>query len=529
MKNWMEKLVRAAPWCLLLGVVFVGLAVTHGRLNRIRREEELTMVEPVENAPPVVAFTTVALGGFRGLVADWLWLRSRRMQDEGNYFEMVQLADWIVKLQPRFTAATAFLAWNMSYNISVTFSDFEDRWRWVRRGIELIRDEALVYNPGDPELYHQLAWIYRHKVGQNLDDANRYYKTQMAREFMGIFGVYPPDWAAWRQAPETLDELDRAVPSDSPVRTAMTENGWSLRDVELRFRATGGLPDAIANLEWVDQELAVLERSFRRRWLRETKKLEVEVIQTLNETYGALDWRLPQAHAIYWAYKGLEQAEGRIHMSCERLVTHALNQAFYEGRLLYVREGDAEFLDLAPNINVIDVALQRHKQNLENHPGNIGFKAGYKNFLIDAVVVLYTYGEQERAREIMRIGREEVNEREFRGTVEQFALRNLGKDVTDATQKQAAAAVRGYLYQACRSLAYGDYERAGQFERIGRLIREKYMARYARDESQRQRRGLPPYSVMKQNTVDLALKQFPPLLAARLEAAIRTLIDAPEE
>ena len=31
-----------------------------------------------DNAPPVVAFTTVALGSFRGLVADFLWLRSNR-------------------------------------------------------------------------------------------------------------------------------------------------------------------------------------------------------------------------------------------------------------------------------------------------------------------------------------------------------------------------------------------------------------------------------------------------------------------
>ncbi|MBR5024103.1 MAG: hypothetical protein IKX48_03480, partial [Victivallales bacterium] len=164
---------------LIVAIILIGAALSfvQGKMNAIRYTEKLTDTDPLENAPPAVAFTSVALGGFRGLVADYLWLRSSKMQEEGNYFEMVQLADWLVKLQPRYTTAHAFLAWNMAYNVSVTFTGFEDRWRWVKRGIELIRDEALEYNPGDPELFRQLGWIYQHKMGQDLDDANRFYKT----------------------------------------------------------------------------------------------------------------------------------------------------------------------------------------------------------------------------------------------------------------------------------------------------------------------------------------------------------------
>ncbi|HOG50947.1 MAG TPA: hypothetical protein PKY10_10170, partial [Lentisphaeria bacterium] len=133
MKNFARPILGFAIAFALLGL---SLSVVQSRMNAIRYTEQLTDTDPLENAPPLVAFTSVALGGFRGLVADWLWLRSSKMQDEGNYFEMVQLADWIVKLQPRFTGSHAFLAWNMAYNISVTFTSFEDRWRWVKRGIE---------------------------------------------------------------------------------------------------------------------------------------------------------------------------------------------------------------------------------------------------------------------------------------------------------------------------------------------------------------------------------------------------------
>lgn len=528
MSNWMEKLARLVPVLLVLALLVGGLSVTQGRLNDIRREANLTMAAPLENAPPVVAFTTVALGGFRGLVADWLWLRSRRLQDEGNYFEMVQLANWIVKLQPRFTGATAFLAWNMSYNISVTFSDFEDRWRWVQRGIELIRDEALVYNPGDPDLYQELAWIYRHKVGQKLDDANRYYKTEMAREIQHILGTYPPDWAAWQRAPATLAELRASLDPSSPVWEALNTMGLDLEEFEIRFRAEGGLPGEFVALL---PDVAVadgLERSLRRRWLYDEYKLEPALIRTLNATYGALDWRLPQAHAIYWAYKGLQLAEGQVHTDCERLITHALNQAFYEGRLLYVREGDEEYLDLSPNIHVADVTLARHRENLANHPDNIGFRSGYKNFLIDAVVVLYTYGAVEKAEQVLAEGRAEFG-REFRGSVERFALRQLAKDIRDATQAQAAATVRGYLFQACRSLAFADFDRAGNFEKLAHDIWRRYMADAAGSAEQRKRRGLPPYAEMKQNTFDMCMQQFAPPLAARLKAAISTLQGTDEE
>jgi len=121
---------RCFPYVLIICCLFGSYGIQN-RMNEIRINEKLTDTDLAENAPPIVAFTTVALGSFRGLVADMLWLYSGRMKDQGNYFEMYQLASWMVKLQPRFTGATSYLAWNMAYNVSVTFAGNEDRWRWV--------------------------------------------------------------------------------------------------------------------------------------------------------------------------------------------------------------------------------------------------------------------------------------------------------------------------------------------------------------------------------------------------------------
>ena len=119
----------------------------------------------------MLAFTTVALGGFRGLISNALWIRANDLQDEDKFFEMAQLADWITKLEPHFVQVWLVQAWNMAYNISVKFNDSADRWRWVQRGIELLRDEGLRYNPNETLIYRELAWFFQHKMGANLDDA----------------------------------------------------------------------------------------------------------------------------------------------------------------------------------------------------------------------------------------------------------------------------------------------------------------------------------------------------------------------
>src|SRR6476661_1304565 len=160
-------------------VLLIGVSRFQNSLNRQRAEPELGLTRGVglgSNAPPVLAFTTVALGGFRGLIANALWIRANDLQQDGKYFEMVQLADWITKLQPDIVTVWVHQAWNMAYNITVKFPDHQDRWIWVKRAIELLRDQAIKYNPKEPLLYRELGWIFQHKMGHYMDDATETYK-----------------------------------------------------------------------------------------------------------------------------------------------------------------------------------------------------------------------------------------------------------------------------------------------------------------------------------------------------------------
>ncbi len=513
--NLPKRVLTAVCFAGILALLVAGLSLVQNHMNAIRVEERLTDTGPLENAPPMVAFTTVALGGFRGLLADYLWLRSSKMQEQGKYFEMVQLASWLVKLQPRFTAATAFLAWNMAYNVSVTFSSHVDRWRWVRRGIELIRDEALNYNPGDPELFHQLGWIYQHKLGKDLDDANRYYKSEMAKEMIKVLGDYYDDWEDLANAPLTPAKLKAYIGADSPFWSALAEQGMTFDKLEKVFRGRGDLPPEIASALKSPEEARIIQLCLRRRWVELRYKLDPALVVELNRKYGPLDWRLPEAHAIYWATRGRRQwnedKDNFKRLSCDRMIFQALNAAFQGGRVVYLK--DIKHLEMTPNVGLAEAAKQAYINAWDLH-GEKTIRGAFENFMVDAVVVLFKFGRKKQAAEFFAEAKERFGRR-FDGELEEFVLKELSRDMSMASYNQAQGTVQGYLLQACYALALGETEQAATYELIAKKLYIKYHKEIGR--STKKRRGLPPFDQMKRSAIkDSAQKYFSPRIYQRL-------------
>ncbi len=527
----MKKIIVISTCLALVIALAIGSRIVQTRMNDIRESEKLTATSVVENAPPVVAFTTVALGGFRGLVADLLWLRLQRKQEAGSYFEMVQLASWITKLQPRFTGATAYLAWNMAYNISVTFNRPEDRWRWVQRGIELIRDEALVYNPADPTLFKELGWIYQHKLGQEMDDANLYYKWQLAKKMMDVLGEYPVDWRKWNATPITIKELkDSLTQSEHPKLIELMNAPEQVQKLEKQFwDAVGTIPEAATASEMTTSERERLALFFRVRRLQNELKLDPGLMAELDDKYGDFDWRLPEAHAVYWASRGLEYAEGGTNIACERMVFQSLHNAFIGGRLVYLEteETDKPIIQFTPNVNLADAVNRAYHTSLEQHPEQSSVRSSHKNFLRHAVATLYSFGQEKQASEYLNELRERYPGAENKVPLEEYVIRRLAGDIATASYDQGQGLVQAYLWQTCYNLALGEFERAQAMERIARQIWIRYMKSIG--ESTHERRGLAPFEKMREGMFRNCLEQFPPELAARLRTAAAQWPGAPKQ
>ena len=169
---------------------------------------------PVKS-PAVAESAIAALGGFRSVAAEAVWFRADRLQRDGRYVELAQLASTLTFLEPHTPEVWSYSAWNLAYNISVMMPTEEDRWRWVRAAIRLLRDEGLKLNPEEPELYRELAWMFQLKLGADIDSAAPLYRVKW-REIVEDVAAR----GAW-------DELAMSVPLKTEVEREYGVSDWT--------------------------------------------------------------------------------------------------------------------------------------------------------------------------------------------------------------------------------------------------------------------------------------------------------------
>jgi hypothetical protein len=497
MKN---KFVKYIFCVLCLIPLLFAISNLQQRINRIRKKENLIESEQFENAPPLISFVSVALGSFRGLLADFLWLRVNQLQMDKKYYEMYQLSTWIAGLQPRFPGAIAHLAWNMAYNISVTCSSHKDRWRWVKKGIELLRDQAIQNNPSEPQLYRELAWIYVHKIGNVMDEANIYYKTQMAMDYMKVFGSADPDWNKFEKAPKKFSVLLKNINlSEQQFGDILKKSGISsYKRLTNEFKKN---PIFSQKLKDNLNELQVekLELFLRVNLLRRVYKLDPGTILQINKKYGKLDWRLPSSHAIYWAYKGIEEAVKykKSTEECAKLISIALHDAVISGRIIMLDPDKPYTFMTVPNFNVIDATIIEDKKYKEENPYYQGFETGLGNFLSEIVVIAYTYGKYSLARKYFNMMKKDYPSYVHYKKLERFAMSKWKKTAKDALMRQAYDTVAGLMFRAYYFAAAGEEDAARGSLNLAKAFYKMYNSEHSDDLK---RVGLPPFKQIKKYT-----------------------------
>ncbi len=441
---------------LLAVLLLLGSGQMQKSMNVERAQLGLTHVAVLENAPPMLAFTTVALGGFRGLISNLLWMRANDLQQDDKFFEAVQLATWITELEPHFTQVWLFLGWNMAYNISVKFKDFSDRWRWVDRGIILLRDEGLHYNPDDVLIYRELSWFYQHKMGQNLDDANMYYKQQWAEAMKPYFGV----------------------------------NGTNFDDLI--------------------QPQGAAARKLQHDFTNEFK-MNPLFIRQVDAKYGPLDWRLPEAHAIYWAALGLDAATRHPDkvkqddlMTLRRSIYQSVFQAFHHGRL--ITNPFQQTYSLGPNLELIPQVDAAYVQMMDAEPSmrdHIG--TAHRNFLRDAVYFLYENNRISDATKWFKeladrypdktIIENDTNSYPRNVSLDEFAIATAQIDVNETSQERVTSAIQGLLSRAYYELAIGQDDRYAGYKLLSGKVYQRYVSKTAGSNGEK-RIPLPPFDVL---------------------------------
>ncbi|MCA9305667.1 MAG: hypothetical protein KDA16_04000, partial [Phycisphaerales bacterium] len=170
-----DRVIQLAALTALI-VCMVSSTVLSRSLTAEAGRAQLVYTDTVQEGDPPEVALGIAMGAFRGLFVNYLWIRANKLKQDGKFYEAIQLSEAITRLQPRFPRVWGFHAWNLAYNISVACHTVDERWNWVNAGIHLLQNEAIPRNPNDVILHKELAWIYFHKIQGFADDANRYYK-----------------------------------------------------------------------------------------------------------------------------------------------------------------------------------------------------------------------------------------------------------------------------------------------------------------------------------------------------------------
>ena len=438
--------------CLAVIVCCAGASTwLSTRISVTASNARLSYTERVEdNAPPQVGLG-IAMGAFRGLFVNMLWIRANNLKDEGRFHESMELARAITTLQPRFPRVWVFQAWNMAYNISVATQTPSERWEWVQSGIRLLRDEGIPANPDDMLLHKELGWIFLHKIGGYTDDANQTYKRMLAAEWQEILGAPPEfdysnrDRAArtaqyerWLRpmvdAPDTLAALRQRNPAAANLAQIYTDRlGEPPGKEMLRRAAVQEALERYGRIEAIRRAGGPMTRAFdalyndpahaaawpdllayaRKRVIVDEYHMEpLRMLRTVQD-FGPVDWRLPATHALYWSYRGVREGQMEVNernsdafdfVNTYRIVVQSLQELWRYGELYFnyleVHEGRPGYYQAVPNPDflesygeILDEAIaQSGIFEGEKRPYR-AFAAGYENLMEDAVSFYYRRGD----------------------------------------------------------------------------------------------------------------------------------------
>ncbi len=101
------------------------------------------------------------------LLAKALWQQSEIFRDTGRWWMVLPLLRITTFLDPSFAEAFDFAGWHIAYNLRAEEKDEQQRFRWVKLGIQ-VYEQGLERSPNDFSLLFGLGWTAYDKLGDTV-------------------------------------------------------------------------------------------------------------------------------------------------------------------------------------------------------------------------------------------------------------------------------------------------------------------------------------------------------------------------
>lgn len=562
---------------ILLAIIsLAAFALQAGLRTRLQTEQEesnlVITAADQRGMSADIAVPVLALGAFRGVVVDYLWLRSIALRDQGRTYEARQIAEMICRLQPRLPAVWSYLASHLAYDLAATDPSAPGRYRWVQNGIQLLRDQGLRYNPDAAELYYTLGRIYQDKIGATMDEFHKEMKHFLALDMLFLLG--PLSLAELAQTPplEALIQQDaQAAALEAALRGALETDreGVIARLLALEYQLARGKreelkPDLRRVLSFRDEAgYSKFLRAARRTQFAARSKMSVRRMLEVDRTWGptdgsGLDWHAAETHALYWSLEGIrvgkEHDQDRDVRRCRQTAVLALKNAMRRGRIRFFDDGSTftapipalvERLERIYRAN-IDAARSEaeaarrdpessQKQILQANAHLNNQVLARADFLGEAITLLAQYGRDTDGRRLLAIAHKAYpSSPEFDIPYESFLLNTLAKRYSDAglfdSQSGMTQLLEGTWSQAFVFLALGEDTRYRTFERLAKASERRwsaYLAAQAKEEAGVHRRLGINYTLVQQRALQQAARRLPlslrGMLAQRAGVSVESL------
>jgi len=261
----------------------------------------------------VETVSTACLGGLRGIIADLLWMRTIRMEQQGRVYEKVALLDGILRMQPHFTSVWVYQARVLVFDHGSALENpsAEEAYRWIRRGIDVL-ERGIERNRASYRLHFVLADVYMRKLSpRNID--RRTWRRHL-RLWEGDLVREAEDQSKRARWPEPLRDWYRDLKSagkkagardltpagvrewyEGVVRSARARGGQEpvfdaylgLKMAQRHYRLAAGKPDVTRSRKLLCQRLAIRCFEHMGHW-REAEAAWISYLEALRRSgeYG---------------------------------------------------------------------------------------------------------------------------------------------------------------------------------------------------------------------------------------------------
>jgi len=232
---------------------------------------------------------------------------------------------------------------------------------------------------------------------------------------------------------------------------------------------------------------------------------EAGLMLRLTRWYGPIDWRLPDAHALYWASAGRDVLGLSVEKAAntDRVIFHALASLYRRGRLRFVpaTKGRPALWMGSPHFAFIPSVIEIYEETLRRYPDNQDpIKDGYLNFLRQVTVDFFVHNDLRSSLKYFNMLKERGGER---GSLENFVVKRTIDDMKTAPREHVRNMIQALLYRSLLNASLGDMDTATGFENLSRLLHTRYNAEHA------DRLTLPPLREIWKRALRDALRTFP--------------------